>query len=349
MLDHRGFSAWITSNDLELVEFEPRTNNNNHTVTCWIVGTVGSRPNHPTTLMVAQTFMVHWRDHGSLVDSASYIYFDGFKVSGQFLNGEGEELRRGIRVSEEEERPFVFSSIGPKYTDDRAGFNGKPPDKNVGSIVLQILLIKRVGEREPNPIRPPPNVVRGLRQEGDVAIRYGDVRPAPMQKRTWKIEPFDPKAPGPYVTFIFRYRSKDWLISQGIIGEDEIVSRIPDHPPPGTLSVADLPPIEHSDDEGEPTPGPERVSIPGSPRILHSPAAPASAPAPSVASSFQFLGRGPRPQAPTETSRIASSSSIRSFSGTWDPNRPNDDYEQWDEYHPEYRPEDLDDAIDNYY
>ncbi|RDX56781.1 hypothetical protein OH76DRAFT_1369822 [Lentinus brumalis] len=332
MLDHRGFSAWITSNDLELVEFEPRTNNNNHTVTCWIVGTVGS------------TFVVHWRDHGSMVDSASYIYFDGFKVSGQYLHGEGEELRRGIRVSEEEERPFVFSAIGP---NDRAGFDGKPPDKNVGSIMLQILLIKRVGEREPNPIRPPPNVIRGLRQEGDVAIRYGDVRPAPMQKRTWKMVPFNPEAPGPYVTFIFRYRSKDWLLSQGIIGEHETLWRIPDHPPASTLSIADLPPVEHSDEEGGPTPG--RVSSPGSPRILRSPAPPASAPASSAASSFQALGRGPRPQAPTETSRIASSSSIRSFSGTWDPNRPNDEYEQWNEYQPEYRPEDLDDAIDNYY
>ncbi len=74
--------------------------------------TLRVRPNHPTWI-VAQTFVVHWRDHGSMVDSASYIYFDGFKVSGQYLHGEGEELRRGIRVSEEEERPFVFSAIGP--------------------------------------------------------------------------------------------------------------------------------------------------------------------------------------------------------------------------------------------
>ncbi|RPD66128.1 hypothetical protein L226DRAFT_609027 [Lentinus tigrinus ALCF2SS1-7] len=334
MLDHRGFSAWITSDDLELVEFEPRTNNNLHTVTCWIVGTVG------------KTFIVHWRDHGSLVDSASYIYFDGYKVSGQFLDGEGEELRRGIRVGEEEERPFVFSAIG---ATDPSGFGGKPPDKNVGSIVLEIRLIKRVEEREPNPIRPPPDVIRGLRQEGDVAIRYGDVRPAPMQKRTWKMEPFDPKAPGPYVTFIFRYRSKDWLLSQGIIGEDETICRIPDHPPASTLSVADLPPMEHSDEEGSPTPAPAKVSAPASPRTLHSPAPPDSPPAPAAASSFQALGLGPRPQAPTETGRVASSSSIRSFSGTWDPNMPNDDYEQWDEYRPDYRPEDLDDAIDNYY
>ncbi len=98
-------------------------------------------------------------------------------------------------------------------------------------------------------------------------------------------------------------RVLDWLLSQGIIGEHETLWRIPDHPPASTLSIADLPPVEHSDEEGGPTPG--RVSSPGSPRILRSPAPPASAPASSAASSFQALGRGPRPQAPTETSRVS--------------------------------------------
>lgn len=41
MLDHRGFSAYITTNGLELVEFEPRINQQTHTVTCWIAGPVG--------------------------------------------------------------------------------------------------------------------------------------------------------------------------------------------------------------------------------------------------------------------------------------------------------------------
>ncbi|KAI0748114.1 hypothetical protein C8Q80DRAFT_1270558 [Daedaleopsis nitida] len=334
MLDYRGFSAWITSDDLELVEFEPRTNRNNHTVTCWISGTSG------------KTFIVHWRDHGSKVDSASYIYFDGFKVSGQFLYGKGEELRRGVRVGSEEERPFVFSTI---EHSDTSGLNGKPADKNVGSIVLEIRLVKRVDEREPNPIRPPPNVVRGLRQEGDVAIRYGDVRPASTQKRTWKIEPFDPKAPGPYVTFVFRYRSQEWLVSQGIIADNEGITRVPNHPPANSLSVADLPPIEQSDDE-EP-PAPEPVSVPASPNVLHSPVpSPALAPSPlpyvEQTGMFDSLSLGPRPQAPTESGRVASDSSIRSFSGTWDPTPDmTAEYEEWDEY----RPEDFNEAVDNYY
>lgn len=48
-------------------------------------------------------------------------------------------------------------------------------------------------------------------------VRYGNVRPTSMQQRTYRIEPFDPKAPGPYVTFIFRYRSQSEFILYGMV------------------------------------------------------------------------------------------------------------------------------------
>ncbi|TBU50770.1 hypothetical protein BD309DRAFT_1075414 [Dichomitus squalens] len=355
MLDHRGFSAWITSDGLELVEFEPRINTQAHTVTCWIAGSVG------------QPFIVHWRDHGSLVDSASWIYFDGFKVSGQFLYGSGEELRRGVRVGSEEERPFVFSSID--HMDPVGTIGGRPTDKNVGSIVLEIRLIKLVGEREPNTLTPPPDVIRGNRLPGEVAIRYGDARPASMQKRTYKIEPFDTNAPGPYVTFIFRYRSKDWLVSQGIVGDDEVTSRLLVLPDVDDCSKADLPPLEPEDDENEseyedeeenanPSAGlpvPTRVASgtrvtsssqsseqePGSSLATSNPPTPGTAPKVKM----EELGLGHRPQAPTGMGRVSSTSSSHSFSGTWDPSPSGEPYEEWDEY----RPEELDEALNNYF
>ncbi|KAI1795887.1 hypothetical protein LXA43DRAFT_881095 [Ganoderma leucocontextum] len=341
MLDHRGFSAYITSNGLELVEFEPRVNAKTHTVTCWIAGPVG-RP-----------FIVHWRDHGSKVDSASWIYVDGFKVSGQFLYGRGDELRRGVRVASEEERPFMFSSINP--TDPAGAHSGRQADKNVGSIVLELRLIKRVGEREPNPLRPPPNVVRGNRHPGEVAIRYGDVRPTSMQQRTFKIEPFDPKAPGPYVTFIFRYRTQDWLASQGIIGDGEVTSRLLILPHVSECTKANLPPPEPEEGQGSRSP----VAPPATVRRVSSKSraqAPTQAtssavsqpPTPGPSVRLEDLGFGHRPQGMTDMSRVSSTSSesARSFSGTWDPAFPfNDPYEEWNEY----RPEDLNDAINNYY
>ncbi|TBU35987.1 hypothetical protein BD311DRAFT_793163 [Dichomitus squalens] len=353
MLDHRGFSAWITSDGLELVEFEPRVNDQAHTVTCWIAGSVG------------QPFIVHWRDHGSLVDSASWIYFDGFKVSGQFLHGSGEELRRGVRVGSEEERPFVFSSID--HTDPLGTIGGRPTDKNIGSIVLEIRLIKLVGEREPNILTPPPDVVRGNRLPGEVAIRYGDVRPASMQKRTYKIEPFDTNAPGPYVTFIFRYRSKDWLVSQGIVGDDEVTSRLLILPDVEDCSQADLPPLEPEEDEDEdededesasPSAGPPvPTRVASGTHVTSSGQSPEQEPGPSLATSnpptpgtapkvkMEELGLGHRPQAPTGMGRVSSTSSSHSFSGTWDPSPSGEPYEEWNEY----RPEELDEALDNYF
>ncbi|PIL23989.1 hypothetical protein GSI_13740 [Ganoderma sinense ZZ0214-1] len=343
MLDHRGFSAYITTNKLELVEFEPRVDQQTHTVTCWIEGPVG------------QPFVVHWRDHGSKVDSASWIYVDGFKVSGQFLYGRGHELRRGVRVGSEEERPFMFAQIHPADFHAHGAHGGNPADKNVGSIVLEIRLIKRVGEREPNPVRPPPSVVRGNRQPGEVAIRYGNAHPTAMQQRTYKIEPFDPKAPGPYVTFIFRYRSRDWLASQGIISHRDVTSRLLILPDVALCSKADLPPLEPEEDQA----ASPAVPSPASGRRVSSksraqPPAQASSsrlpppPTPGPSVRLKDLGLGHRPQGIPETSRVSSATTSRSFSGTWDHRTPfNDPYEQWNEY--EYRPEDLDDALNNYY
>nr|VWO98646.1 Pheromone processing endoprotease KexB (EC [Ganoderma boninense] len=343
MLDHRGFSAYITSNKLELVEFEPRVDARTHTVTCWIEGPAG------------QPFVIHWRDHGSKVDSASWIYVDGFKVSGQFLYGRGEELRRGVRVASEEERPFMFSAIYPADLHARGTQGELSTDQHVGSIVLEIRLIKRVGEREPNPVRPPPNVVRGDRQPGEVAIRYGNARPAAMQQRTYKIEPFNPKEPGPYVTFIFRYRSRDWLTSQGIIKRNVVTSRLLILTSVNLCTKADLPPLQPEEDRAAAPAVPQasggrRVSS----KSRAQPPAQASSsrltptPTPGPSLTLKDLGLGQRPQGMPEASRVSSATTSRSFSGTWDHRTPfNDPYEEWNEY--EYRPEDLNDALDNYY
>ncbi|KAI0647041.1 hypothetical protein C8Q79DRAFT_957516 [Trametes meyenii] len=323
MLQYRDFSAWITSGCMKLVEFEPHTDENNNTVTCWIAGIVG------------QSFVVHWRDHGSEVDSASYIYFDGFKVAGQFLYGRGEELRRGIRVGPTEERPFVFSQIEAGDTmGDYGREDGKAiePNKNVGSIILEIKQVKRVEVHSPNQFREPPNVIRGHRQEGDVCVRYGDVHQTATQKPTWRIRAYDPQAPGPYVKFIFRYRSRDWLISQGIIGPSENINTHAPSPWPVERPLEpetpDTDPRELADLEPEPGPDPSP-----------SPSSPPGSPDPPQ-DSLGLVGVRP------EASRNVSGSSIRSFSGTWDPLSATGEYEEIS--YTEYLPEDRD-TLDNYY
>ncbi|KAH9946121.1 uncharacterized protein BXZ73DRAFT_36916 [Epithele typhae] len=190
MLDYRGFSAWITVDDLELVEFEPRINEAEHTVICWIAGVPG------------KPFIVNWRDHGSDVDSASQIIIDGHEASGQFLHGRGEELRRGVRVDDTTIRPFVFSTIGSAHPTG-------PIDKSIGCIVLDIRLVKRHELCEPDEIRAAPTGInRGRRPEGDIAVGFGDAQRMSARQKTWRCEPLDPDHPEEWVKFIFRYRTK---------------------------------------------------------------------------------------------------------------------------------------------
>lgn len=97
VLSHLGYSAWITSEDKPLPEFEVHASSKR--ATCWIPSTEG------------KAFVVHWRDEGSQIDTAAYITLDGFVVSGRFLFGQGHASRGGVRTGVSSERPFVFSKV----------------------------------------------------------------------------------------------------------------------------------------------------------------------------------------------------------------------------------------------
>ncbi|KAF9218228.1 hypothetical protein BS17DRAFT_791892 [Gyrodon lividus] len=53
-------------------------------------------------------------------------------------------------------------------------------------------------------------------------IGYGEERPAYEQyPTTWQVKPYDESSKRSYVTFVFRYRSREFLMSQGIMTEDD--------------------------------------------------------------------------------------------------------------------------------
>ncbi|OBZ75419.1 hypothetical protein A0H81_04291 [Grifola frondosa] len=271
MITHRGFSAWITCEDRPIAEYEAVLDAKSNKVSCWIPS------------QTEKPFVVHWRDHGSNLDTATYIHLDGYRVPGQFLYGEGEELRRGVRVGNGTERP-LFSRR---------------------SKVKKILLVYK-----PNKPLTPPNLIRGHRQAGDVCVRFGVERPSPPQKKTtWKIEPYEKDNPGVYVSFVFRYRSREWLVSQGIMS-----SRDPDfdrlgtptastpttlNTPPPTPAQTILPPL---------TINLGRISAPGSPTPSPSP----NIKGPRVLSrnaSFKFTAPSVVPSL-TPSSTLSSASSV---------------------------------------
>jgi len=211
MLSHLGFSAWISCEDKALPEFEVHAISNR--VTCWIPSKEG------------KAFVVHWRDDGSKIDTAAYITLDGFVVSGRFLFGQGKASRGGVRTGVSSERPFVFSKVDEEKEKGNPQLQIKSEGKT-GMVMLRIKRIKRGEGKKPNDLQLVPEQVRGKRKYGDDCVGYGSERPTEFQQpSTWTVEPYDKANPGSYVTFVFRYRSPEFLEAQGIMtGESESTS-----------------------------------------------------------------------------------------------------------------------------
>lgn len=110
--------------------------------------------------------MVHWKDHGTNIYSATYIKLDGrLRLPGYFLPGYGERHRFGVRVGDSHERPLLFMEpdlgmhVSPRYatvisqfpcTDDLAS----PADLGIGTIEVKIVPVK------PKDITHAPNAPR---------------------------------------------------------------------------------------------------------------------------------------------------------------------------------------------
>ncbi|KAJ3552380.1 hypothetical protein NM688_g4179 [Phlebia brevispora] len=204
MVAHKGFSAWICSGGERLPEYEVAVEPNSNKAFCWIACEIG------------QSFSVRWEDHGSGIDSAGFIILDGFTVPGRFLFGSGTAERGGVRVAGDVERPFIFDEIA-------RGAHVK--NKDLGTIVLKIKLVKRLGlTHKPNKPMQVPSPVKGRTYTSyTAAVGYGHAQDVEMQfPKTWACEPYDPRHPGSFVVFVFRYRQKEFLITQGIMPDADV-------------------------------------------------------------------------------------------------------------------------------
>ncbi|KAF8798159.1 hypothetical protein BYT27DRAFT_7203868 [Phlegmacium glaucopus] len=248
MVTHRGFTAWISSNGEPLPEYLIAVDERSHCVSCWIPGTEGHR------------FVVYWQDHGGHVDSCGFITLDGLVVPGKFLYGQGITSRGGVRASKSTERPFMFQKVPEIATESPH----RTAAKEAGMITLKIKRIKRVVNRPPDGIQPlPAPAVLGKRQVGDLCIGFGEeVQTFEQHASTWSVVPYDQDVPGAtkpstYVSFVFRYRSPDFLEDQGI--------SVGDKPTPkksSTHRLAGLPPHVLSGLEPSPSPHKKRRLMP---------------------------------------------------------------------------------------
>ncbi|TCD63622.1 hypothetical protein EIP91_005173 [Steccherinum ochraceum] len=196
MLTHRGFSAWISCDGMELPEFKPECDDERNVVSCWI-------PSHN-----GQSFKVHWKDHGGYVDSSAYIYLDEHMVPGRFLFGFGETERGTMRVGTDAEVPFVFSA--PPEEDE-----GDEKDANINVVKLKIKRVRRMESATANVYAAPPRPKKALK--GTHRVVWGPQRPSSVQRpQTWTTQLYDPAEPV-YVTFVFKYRPMDALEALGVV------------------------------------------------------------------------------------------------------------------------------------
>ncbi|KAL4253146.1 hypothetical protein ABKN59_004149 [Abortiporus biennis] len=233
MITHRGFSAWISSEGRNLPTFEPNVDTTENKISCWVPSEEG------------KAFTVHWQDHGGGIDTAAYIYLDGYIVPGQFLYGDGRGERSAVRVENGKERPFTFAKpevVQPQLR--KVSGKGNTRKGETGIIMLKIKQVKRTRSHEPNKPHAPPNTIAtGRRSRTEPCIGFGPARTArPQKKSSWYFEPYDSNNPGDYVTFVFRYRSPDFLIDQGIASESELEELVEGNND------------EHEDEEATPAP-----------------------------------------------------------------------------------------------
>ncbi|KAJ7940433.1 hypothetical protein B0H13DRAFT_1938073 [Mycena leptocephala] len=217
MLTHRGFSAWIVVDGKPVPEYLVAEDTKASRVSCWIPSESG------------QKFSVFWKDHGGKVDSCSFITLDGLVVPGRFLFGEGETSRTGVRSSARL-NDHSYSRTLKRANEPLT----QSVNKDVGMITLRIKRIQRVAGRPANPIQEY-RVPLPLGTKGRRALRwvrrpvFGEDRQTFDQfAYTWSVKPYEKdgpvggRTPKTHVSFVFRYRTREWLQMQGIMPDSDI-------------------------------------------------------------------------------------------------------------------------------
>ncbi|KAH7106370.1 hypothetical protein BKA62DRAFT_651023 [Auriculariales sp. MPI-PUGE-AT-0066] len=208
MLQHKGFSAWIVSNDEELDEYTVTVKDD--VVECWIVSKKG------------QTFAVCWQnDNERKIATSGHVFVDGNDVASAIMRPQriSHVERNGARISSSNVRPFVFDEL-QLTDDDKIAPVRDPSAQHIGTIRLEITRVVLGAEIEFKPAnvgdRGP--VHEKAKKAGSHVTRYGkSQRSAKGKTAAITTAPYDMGRDKPWVTFVFRYRNREFLLAQDII------------------------------------------------------------------------------------------------------------------------------------
>ncbi|KAF8892457.1 hypothetical protein BD779DRAFT_1468188 [Infundibulicybe gibba] len=137
--------------------------------------------------------------------------------------GQGTTYREGVRTSKTTERPFMFKKV--EETEPELASASKP-GKEVGMVVLRIKRVKREEAKPANTFQPLPEPIPAKSRVGSLEVGFGEERITYEQySKTWSVRPHsddeasDSAKPTTYISFVFRYRTREFLESQGIVME----------------------------------------------------------------------------------------------------------------------------------
>jgi hypothetical protein len=169
MLHAKGFSAWVTINGEEALEFDIETSEDEKTMTCWIASEVGKVrlaatvhrwPSGIDTM--SKTFAVHWKNLSYYQDTTGNLKMDGNSCGGVVIAKEQRHLTaKKVGVTDGMNlKPFMFSPLEltgttffysclfvPLYLllcalDDDAFLGSGPSHQDLGLIELCIHPVK---------------------------------------------------------------------------------------------------------------------------------------------------------------------------------------------------------------
>ncbi|KAJ7656665.1 hypothetical protein B0H17DRAFT_993018 [Mycena rosella] len=206
MHHHSGFSAWVTIDGKEAIEYDLETSEDQNTVTCWIPSELGKR------------FVVHWKNSAYHHDTLGQVSMDGTWAAGQFIRHRIPSLPAATHCDGVSDgtsvKPFVFSSL--ELTDDDAFLGGSESlHQELGVIQLSITPVQITGASDKTPksrslseMKVHERAKKAVTQQ--IMLGKAEQLAKPKSYSSWK-------RTGPdLVKLCFKYRPLDVLQANGI-------------------------------------------------------------------------------------------------------------------------------------
>ncbi|KAF7357829.1 hypothetical protein MVEN_00829000 [Mycena venus] len=206
MLHWKEFSAWITIDGKEAVEYNVETLEDEKTVTCWIASELGKK------------FSIDWKNSYFPQDVAGYVKVDGTTCGSKvslYSNHFKEDIISQTGVSDGTTlRPFVFSALELTDDDDVLSGSASLSLQDLGLIQLTIIPVHATDTNEPLFISSLSNHKVHERSKKAITQQITLAEPEILDRppRVLNVRRTGPDV----VKFCFKYRPIDVLRANGI-------------------------------------------------------------------------------------------------------------------------------------